>query len=205
MVVPNWLRMAAPVLVLVVFVATVIVNGQARYDDGFQKAKAEGDKALAELREKHASERAQVAQDNLVQYTQQVTRANQAEERLVGAQDQIATLQHQLSERIAHVSTQYRPAPGAAPVPAPRFVVTCGWLRDYNLALGADLPAPAACRTASAAEKAAWPAPGSDAELLESGVSAADILAHARDYGAWALTNLVQLNGLLDLHNKESR
>ncbi|MDH0290598.1 lysis protein [Pseudomonas sp. GD04087] len=205
MAVLSWLRAFWPVLAVGAFTLILIVNGQGRYDDGFEKAKVEGDKALADLREQYANERAQVAQDNLLQYTQQVTRANQAEERLLGAQDQIASLQHQLSERIAHVSTQYRPAPGAAPVPAPRFVVTCGWLRDYNLALGADLSAPAACRTASTAEKAAWPAPGSDAELLESGVSAADILAHARDYGAWALTNLVQLNGLLDLHNKESR
>lgn len=205
MAVLSWIRAGWPVLVVVVLALAMIVNGQAAYENGFRKAKAEGDKALAELREQYANERAQAAQDNLVQYTQQVTRANQAEERLVGAQDQIATLQHQLSERIAHVSTQYRPAPGAAPVPAPRFVVTCGWLRDYNLALGADLPAPAACRTASAAEKAAWPAPGADAELLESGVSAADILAHARDYGAWALTNLAQLTALLDLHNKEPR
>lgn len=205
MAVLSWVRAGWPVLVIVVLALAMIVNGQAAYENGFRKAKAEGDKALAELREQYANERAQVAQDNLVQYSQQVTRANQAEERLLGAQGQIASLQHQLSERIAHVSTQYRPAPGAAPVPAPRFVVTCGWLRDYNLTLGADLPAPAACRTASAAEKAAWPAPGSDAELLESGVSAADILAHARDYGAWALSNLAQLNALLDLYNKEPR
>ena len=138
-------------------------------------------------------------------YRQQVERANQAEQQYLDAQGEIGQLQQQLNqERIAHVSNQYRPAPGAAPVPVPRFVVTCGWLRDFNAALGASVPAPAGCRAAAGAASAAWPAAGSDAELLESGVSAADILAHARDYGAWALTNLAQLKALLQLHDKES-
>ncbi|EOJ3014111.1 TPA: lysis protein, partial [Pseudomonas aeruginosa] len=38
----------------------------------------------------------------------------------------------------------------------------------------------------------------SDAELLESGVTPADILAFAQDYGAWSLRNLAQLNALLE-------
>ncbi|WP_435609893.1 lysis protein [Pseudomonas knackmussii] len=202
MAVPSWLRWAGPLVLVGLFLAAIVTIGESQYDLGYATAKAEGDKALAELREQHAKESTKAAQDNLLEYRQQVTRANQAEERFLGAQDQIATLTKQLSERIAHVSTQYRPAPGAAPVPAPRFVVTCGWLRDYNLALGADLPAPAACRSAASPEATAWAAPGSDAELLESGVSAADILAHARDYGAWALANLAQLNALLDLHKE---
>ena len=205
MAVLSWLRAFWPFLFSGIVALAMVVSSQSSYDNGFKKAKADGDKALAELREQHANERTKAAQDNLQQYQQQVARANQAEERFLGAQDQIDNLQHQISERIAHVSTQYRPAPGAVPVPAPRFVVTCGWLRDYNRALGADLPAPAACRSSAGTEKAAWPAPGADAELLESGVSAADILAHARDYGKWALTNLAQLNALLDVHNKESR
>lgn len=205
MVVRSWLRQSWPLVLVGLFATATLLIGKNQYDLGFSTAKAQGDKALADLREQHAQQVAKAAQDNLLEYRQQVTRANQAEERFLGAQDQITTLKQQLSERIAHVSTQYRPAPGAAPMPAPRFVVTCGWLRDYNLALGADLPAPVACRTATSAQAAAWPAPGSDAELLESGVSAADILAHARDYGAWALANLAHLNALLDLYDKEDR
>lgn len=205
MAVPSLLRWAWPLVLVGLLLAAIVILGKSQYDLGYSTAKAQGDKALAEVRDQHAQQSAKAAQDNLLEYRQQVTRANQAEERFLGAQDQIATLKQQLSERIAHVSTQYRPAPGAAPVPAPRFVVTCGWLRDYNLALGADLPAPAACRATTGAQEAAWAAPGADAELLESGVSAADILAHARDYGAWALANLAQLNALLDLDNKETR
>lgn len=202
MAVLSWLRQEWPVLLSALAVAALWLFSAHQYNQGYAAGLREGEKALAELREQHAKESTKAAQDNLLEYRQQVTRANQAEERFLGAQDQIATLTKHLSERIAHVSTQYRPAPGAAPVPAPRFVVTCGWLRDYNLALGADLPAPAACRSAASPEATAWAAPGSDAELLESGVSAADILAHARDYGAWALANLAQLNALLDLHKE---
>ncbi|NMZ73409.1 lysis protein [Pseudomonas nitroreducens] len=205
MAVLSWLRQSWPLVLVGLFAAATLINGKNQYDLGYSTAKAQGDKALAELRDQHAQQSAKAAQDNLLEYRQQVTRANQAEERFLGAQDQIVTLQKQLSERIANVSTQYRPAPGAAPVPAPRFVVTCGWLRDYNLALGADLPAPTACRAATGTQKAAWAAPGSDSELLESGVSAADILAHARDYGAWSLANLAQLKALLDIHDKETR
>ena len=72
-------------------------------------------------------------------------------------------------------------------------------------ALGAGLPGTAAGAAAASADTAAWPAPGADAELLESGVRPVDILAHAQDYGTWAQSNLAQLNQLLDLQEKESR
>lgn len=178
--------------------------GESQYDQGYGAAQAKGDKAVSDLREEHQKLRADAAEQNLVLYRQQVERANQAELVFLDAQDEIGRLKQQLTqERINRVSTQYTPARGAAPVAAPRFVVTCGWLRDFNAALGATAPAPASCRAYAGAEEAAWPAPSTDAELLESGVTAADILAHARDYGAWALANLAQLNALIDLHDKE--
>ncbi|MCY1530221.1 hypothetical protein D9M68_653990 [compost metagenome] len=200
----QWIRRSWFGLYTALWMAAVMAALLSGQGTGRRAAEAEGKEAISTLREEHASQRAQTAEESLLLYRQQVTRANQAELTLLNAQDQITDLKHQLSERIPHVSNQYRPAPGAAAVPAPRFVVTCGWLRDYNLALGASLPAPAVCRAAARSEEAAWPAPGSDAELLESGVRATDILAHARDYGAWALTNLAHLNALIDLHEKEA-
>ncbi|WP_312466985.1 lysis protein [Stutzerimonas nitrititolerans] len=202
----GWLGDHFYLVLGVLFALALQVNGERRYDDGFGTAKAKGDEALAELRSEHDKLRAGAAEQNLVLYRQQVERANQAEQVLLRAQDEISRLKQQLTqERINRVSTQYTPARGAAPVAAPRFVVTCGWLRDFNAALGATAPAPPGCRAYAGAQEAAWPAPSSDAELLESGVSAADILAHARDYGAWALANLVQLNALIDLHDKDER
>jgi hypothetical protein len=78
-------------------------------------------------------------------------------------------------------------------------VFTAGWVRDFNLALGAGLPATGAGTATPGTAQAAWATPGADAELLESGVTPADILAHAQDYGRWARNNLAQLNALLDL------
>lgn len=191
-------------LAIAVFSFLLWAHGSSMYDMGYKTAQAEGESALQSLRLEYAEQGRRAAQENLVHYRQQVQRANQAEQLFLDAQGEIGQLQQQLNqERIAHVSNQYRPAPGAAPVPAPHFVVTCGWLRDFNAALGASVPAPAGCRAASGTQAPAWPAPGSDAELLESGVSAADILAHSRDYGAWALTNLAQLTALLDLQDKD--
>ncbi|WP_312481056.1 lysis protein [Stutzerimonas nitrititolerans] len=202
----GWLGDHFYLVLGVLFVLVIYVNGERRYDDGFGTAKAKGDEALAELRGEHDKLRADAAEQNLVLYRQQVERANQAGQVLLRAQDEISRLKQQLTqERINRVSTQYTPARGAAPMAAPRFVVTCGWLRDFNAALGATAPAPPGCRAYAGAQEAAWPAPGSDAELLESGISAADILAHARDYGAWALANLAQLNALIDLHDKDER
>ncbi|MBB4819253.1 hypothetical protein HNP29_002643 [Pseudomonas alcaligenes] len=196
------LRRNLVVIVLFVWAITVLFAFSKGKTEGRTAEAARGVAVIAQVNQAHAEARAQVSAEALVRYRQQVARANQAEEVLLNAQDQIAALMSQLSERITHVSTQYRPMPGAAAVPAPRFLVTCGWLRDYNLALGAGVPAPAACRATSGADEAAWPAPGADAELLESGVSAADILAHARDYGAWSLTNLAHLNALIDLQKE---
>lgn len=178
--------------------------GESQYGRGHSAAQAKGDKALADLREEHQKLRADAAEQNLVLYRQQVERANQAELVFLDAQDEIGRLKQQLTqERINRVSNQYRPVRGGAAVAAPRIVITCGWLRDFNAALGATAPAPPGCRAYAGSQEAAWPAPSSDAELLESGVTAADILAHARDYGAWALANLAQLNAVIDLHNKD--
>ncbi|MHA6425288.1 lysis protein, partial [Pseudomonas aeruginosa] len=126
------------------------------------------------------------------------------EARFLSAQDQFTALQQQLSERIAHVSTQYRPAPGASPVPAPRFVVTCGWLRDYNHALGADLPSPAACKQPPPALKKRPGPPPALTPRHRKAVSARLMVVDARDYGKWSLTNLAQLNALLDVNDKET-
>ncbi|APC14543.1 lysis protein [Pseudomonas frederiksbergensis] len=175
--------------------------GSIAYGFGFRYAASLGDTGLANLKTEHA-EQARVAESaNRLQLLQQVTRANETEALLLDVMSQHAEEKRQLQERISHVTTQYRPAPGAAAQPIPRCVFTAGWLRDYNAALGVPAPRPGAAATA--AEQAAWPTPGTDAELLESGVTPADILAHAQDYGLWARTNLVQLNGLLDLQKKD--
>ena len=169
------------------------------YSFGARHAEAQGNANLERLKAEHAEQACQAAIDSRVQLLQQIERANQAEALLLSQQAGHDQDHQQLQERIPHVTTVYRPAPAAAPVVIPRCVFTAGWVRDFNLALGAGLSATGGGAATAGPAQAAWPAPGSDAELLESGVTPADILAHAQDYGRWARNNLAQLNALLDL------
>lgn len=194
----KWLVGKWQVLVVILYVAALLAHGHAQWNGGYNQAKAEGDQALAELKLTHAEQALQVATENKQQLLQQVARANQAEDQLLVSYDRHAEEVQLLKERIPNVTTIYRSAPGAAAQPIPRCVFTAGWLRDYNTALG--VPATGAGTAVASSEKASWASPGTDAELLESGVTPADILAHAQDYGRWARDNLAQLNELLDLH-----
>lgn len=193
-----------PVGILVAALACVIsaaAAGSIAYDFGFRYAEAQGKTNLSSLAAQHAEQALAAEGANRLQLLQQVTRANEAEALLLAAFDRHAEEKRQLQERILHVTTNYIPAPGAVAKPIPRCVFTAGWLRDFNTALGVPALGPGSALTA--AEKAAWPTPGTDAELLESGVTPADILAHAQDYGVWARANLAQLNALLDLQEKD--
>jgi hypothetical protein len=190
-------------LTTIVFACIVSASaaGSIAYGFGFRYAQALGKSELETLKTTHAELALAAESANRVQLLQQIARATEAESLLFASFDHFAEQKRQLQERIAHVTTQYFSAPGAVVKPIPRCVFTAGWLRDYNTALGVPTPRPGTATTT--AEKAAWPATGTDAELLESGVTAADILAHAQDYGMWARTNLAQLNALLDLRKKD--
>lgn len=177
------------------------LGGSIGYGFGARYAEALGNARVEKLISQHAEQARVAAIESRIQLLQQVTRANQAEALLLGQMDKHAQDQQQLQERIPHVTTVYRPAPAAVPVAIPRCVFTAGWLRDFNLALG--VPAPTSGTTAVTAQTAPWATPGTDAELLESGVTPADILAFAQDYGRWARDNLAQLNQLLDLQDKD--
>ncbi|ELX8337276.1 TPA: lysis protein [Pseudomonas aeruginosa] len=199
MAVLSWLRRSWPLVVVIGYAATLYIYGSTQRGVGYATAKAEGDQALTALRLEYAEQRAAVADEGALRLRQQIARADQAEQLMQQTQQQLADAQRQLQERIPHVTTVYRPAPDVAPVAIPRCVFTRGWLRDYNAALGADLPTARTSGSTTVAEEAPRAAPGADTELLESGITPADILAHAQDYGRWALGNAAQLHQLLDL------
>ncbi|WP_181297012.1 lysis protein [Pseudomonas sp. Q2-TVG4-2] len=169
--------------------------GGIAYGFGYRHAEALGAASLSDLKEKHAMQASETAEANNVSLQQQVTRANLAEQQMFAALDRLGTEQQPIQERIPHVTSTYRPEPAAAPEPIPRCVFTVGWLRDYNAALG--VPGALAGPVTGPAGPAPWAAPGTDAELLESGVTPADILAHAQDYGRWARSLASQVTGLL--------
>ncbi|MDD1016852.1 lysis protein [Pseudomonas rubra] len=182
-------------------VLSAAAGGSVAYGLGFRHAQALGDTALGDLKTKNAEQSATNAKQSQEQLLAQVIRANAADALLIQLQEQHKTELQLLQERIPHVTTHYRPAPGATTQPIPRCVFTAGWLRDYNAALG--VPATTQGAAASHPQAATSAAPGTDAELLESGVTPADILAHAQDYGLWARNNLAHLNALLDLQEKD--
>lgn len=170
--------------------------GGIAYGFGFRHAEALGATRLSDLQEQHARQAATVAEANQVRLQQQVTRANLAERQMLDLAERLTTEQQPIQERIPHVTSTYRPARTAAPEPVPHCVFTVGWLRDYNAALG--VPGALAGPVAGPAGQAPWAAPGTDAELLESGVTPADILAHAQDYGRWARGLAGQVTALID-------
>lgn len=175
--------------------------GSITYGFGFRYAESLGATSLADLKAQHAEQALAAENANRLQLLQQVARAYESESLLFNLMEQYTQEKQQLQERISNVTTHYLPAPGATAEPIPRCLFTAGWLRDYNTALGVPAPGPGAAATQPA--PAPWAAPGTDAELLESGVTPADILAHAQDYGLWARRNFTQLNGLLDLQEKD--
>lgn len=161
---------------------------------GYRYADARGSAELEKLKDTHAEQGRQAAEANGLQLQQQVTRANQAEQLLLNDHDLHTQEGQPIEERIPDVVTVYRPAQAVAPEPIPRCVFTVGWLRDYNTALGVS--GAAVGPVTGPAGTAPWAAPGTDAELLESGVTPADILAHAKDYGIWAKDLASQVTAL---------
>ncbi|GFM85397.1 lipoprotein [Pseudomonas cichorii] len=193
----KWLLDRWQILLVVAALAIAYVHGQQQWSSGYEQAEAKGTAALAQLKQHYAEQALAVAKKSNSDLQLQVNRAQAAEETLFSQYTVHADEVQQLKERIAHVTSQYKPEPSAAARPVPHCVFTAGWLRDYNAALG--VPAASSTAAAGTAAEATSAASSTDAELLESGVTPADILAHAQDYGRWARDNLAQLNSLLDL------
>ncbi|QZP26204.1 hypothetical protein [Pseudomonas mosselii] len=182
------LRHFIPILAAFAWMVTVLIAFTVGEEGATTRERAAGNEALARLRQERADQRAELTEANLAKFQQQVERVNQVAQQLQQTQQQLASAHQELQERIPNVTTVYLPEPAGKPASIPRCVFTAGWVRDFNLALGgAPLPAPTAGANTTGYDAATWPAPGTAQELLESGVTPADILAFAQDYGRWAL------------------
>lgn len=174
---------------------------------GYRYAAAQGSAALAKAQADRATEnqaavekRARQAVVASGRLAQQVLRAHALETQLSNAKAQHAKEKKALLQRITDVATVYVPSPGAAPEPLPRCVFTAGFVREYNAAIGigTDLPGVAQAAAATAAGPAPSTSASTEAWLRESGLSQADILAHAGDYGEYCRNLGSQVSGLLD-------
>lgn len=122
-------------------------------------------------------------------------RADALAARLAEQQRQHRTTRDQLQKEVTRVSTLYRKALDAAPEPVPACVFTRGWVRLYDRATGAELPA-------APADPAGAAAPAGEAtalEQLDSGVDQARLLAHHIDYAEQCRNSAAQLDRLIDL------
>ena len=156
--------------------------------------------ALETLKREHAEEaeqRAVVAERDAKAAAQQLREAqvryDQLASELADTQRENRQTTDRLTGEIARVTTLYRQALDAAPEPLPACVFTRGFVRVWDEATGAALPAPAD------PDRAAAPAASAGAaEQLDSGLGQADVLGHHTRYAEQCRNTAAQLNRLID-------
>ena len=181
-------------------VAALWLYGQRQWQGGYAEAKAQGDKTLAEWRLEQARQdtarvqAALAASDAAAQAVQkQQTRANQLAGELAEQQRQYRHTTDRLTGEIARVNDLYRDALDASPKPLPACVFTAGWVRVYDQATGALVPA------ADDPQRTAAPASQTTAaEQLDSGISQGQLLAHHIRYAEQCRNTTRQLELLID-------
>lgn len=183
---------------------------QEGYDEGFALATANGDRAVAELRDTFAREKLSLAQAATAaankavadQRAEQV-KGNQLASQLADTKERLRKTTDQLTGEIARVITRYRRALDAPPEPLPVAVFTTGFVRVWNSANGIS---PTAVPTPSNASRTAAPPSGTgSADDLDSGVSQAQVLTNQVRNGELHGTCRAQLNNLIDWTLNESK
>lgn len=196
----SWLKASWPLLLALLMAATLWMHGSAQWDQGYAKAYAEADAALQTLKRLHAEEialRAQAAERDAKTAAQQLrdtlARFDLLAGELASTQRENRKTTDRLTGEIARVTDLYRTALDAAPEPLPACVFTRGFVRVWDEATGAALPAP------TDPDGAAAPADGTGAaEQLDAGLGQADVLAHHTRYAEQCRNTAAQLNRLID-------
>jgi hypothetical protein len=140
-----------------------------------------------------AADQAQIAHLQQLQALQAKGEALQA--KFDTARAQTVVEYRTITKEVPHVTTVYRPAPGAALQPLPAAVFTRGFVRVWNSALDPGVPAPAG---------GAAPAPGAadPADDLASGLQQQQLLENHVDNAAGCTAVRQQLNALIDWHQQ---
>lgn len=173
------------------------------HQQGYAKAKAEGELALEKLRGTHQAhdlERTKAAADSAKQGAKQLqeeqARNDQLASDLAELQRTLRKTTDRLTGEIDRVNDLYRDALDAQPKPLPACVFTAGWVRVYDEATGAIAAGmPSAADTSRAAAQVAE---GRAAEQLNSGISQRDVLAHHIRYAEQCRSTTAQLDALID-------
>lgn len=191
-------RLEAIVVGVLALLAGVTLGAPVGLWYGTSRATAIGDSRIAELKGQHADSNRKATKEAADRLKEETDRGDRLSAELSKAEGQIDSLSQQLSSRVDRVTTVYREAPGAALKPVPRCIFTRGWLRDYNAAIGAAVPAAGEGAGAPAQAPAAGVAADGDDELAPAGIDARSILSHHINYGARARKLEEQLNRLID-------
>jgi hypothetical protein len=173
---------------------------EAARDEGRESGLATGRAELAELRSQYAAERAKAADQELAdakaaakREQEQAKRADELASQLVQQQRDHRTTTDRLSGEIARVNDLYRKARDAAPEPLPACVFTRGFVRVWNEAAGAAVPA-----LADPERTAAQVVEALATDQLDAGISRADLLAHHIRYSEQCRNTAAQLDQLID-------
>ncbi|WP_281687588.1 hypothetical protein [Pseudomonas citronellolis] len=203
----TWLdilkRLAGPVAVLVVLFLVVAgleaMQAMAR-QQGYDQAAAEGHAALEQLQREYAetdTQRARQAEADAKAAANRLAAERSRNDRLAAdlaeQQRQHRKTTDQLAGEIARVNDLYREALDAPPKPVPACVLTRGWVRVYDEATGARVPAAPAAAGAVASTGA-----GNPAEQLPSGVDQRAVLEHHVRYAEQCRNTAAQLDALID-------
>lgn len=196
----TWLKASWPLLLVLLYAATLWMHGSSQWDQGYAKAYAEADATLQKLKRLHAEEialRAQAAERDAKAAAQQLREAQVRYDQLASELADTQRVNRQTTDRltgeIARVTTLYRQALDAAPEPLPACVFTRGFVRVWDEATGASLP------TDADPDGIAAPTAGTGAaEQLDSGLGQADVLSHHTRYAEQCRNTAAQLNRLID-------
>lgn len=200
----TWTQRLSGVVAVLIILGLVVsgleaMQGMARRD-GYARGKAEGQAALEQQQRKYAeanARQARQAEDDAKaaakRETAQAARADQLAADLAEQKRQYRKTTDQLVGEITRVNDLYRDALDAPPKPVPACVLTRGWVRVYDEATGARVPAPVdPAGTAAPTGKAAA------AEQLASGLDQRAVLAHHVRYAEQCRNTAAQLDALID-------
>lgn len=199
----SWASLLRPLVPLLLIAALFWLHDsmlQDAHDAGFAQAKSDGDLALEKLRLEHAEAQLSLAHVAVASAKAAAKKLRDEQARndhlaaeLAEQQRTHRTTTDRLTGEIARVNDLYRDALDAPPKPLPACVFTAGWVRVYDEATGAAVPA-----TTDTSRATAQVAEGKAAEQLDSGISQRAVLEHHVSYAEQCRNTSAQLDLLID-------
>lgn len=193
------------VAVIAAVVLGLHLNWQDGYEQGYAKARSEGETSIAKLRLKHSQEQQDIAEATakdaataLENLRTEQDRGDQLATQLADARATLRKTTDQLNGEITRVTTLYRRTLESPPEPRPAGVFTAGFVRVWNNANGINTAMPAQQTQQAPSGATTAPNGAGAADSLDSGVTQPLVLANQIRNGELHSTCRVQLNRLID-------